>query len=366
MGHGWQRGVAGVSVALAVIVAAWLLYHGLRWSRGVGQGAALPPASPRTPPSVGQVTFLVAAWNAAAEIPAFVQAFRALSYPRKDLVLCAGGRDGSLNVARALEGADLVVVEQGPGEGKQRALRRGFPQVRGDVVYLTDVDCQPDDAAVDPLLRALGERGVEAATGIVRPLPNQASSPFVRAQWAITAFHASHASQIAAGLHGANAAVYRTALGRSGGFAQEAPSGTDYTLAKELLRGGATIAFCSASAMPTSYPENLPVYVRKQARWLRNVAVLGARYGAWGEVRAVVITMLIPCVIIMLLIGGLWYWESAALAVMLLLHSFLNRLYYLRFNGQHGFQGAAETVVADLLAALLASQQALRRQMNWS
>lgn len=357
-----------MSVALAVIVAAWLFYHAVRWLRGVGQDAAMSLAPPGPPPSVGQVTFLVAAWNAAAEIPVFVQAFRALSYPRKDLVLCAGGRDGSMAVARALEGADLAVVEQGPGEGKQRALRRGFPQVRGDVVYLTDVDCQPDDAAVDPLLRALGEEGVDAATGGIRPLRKEESNPFVRAQWGIERFNARRSGPRTSGLRGANAAVRHGALEVSGGFAQDATSGTDYTLAKELARHGVVIAFCPASEMPTGFPLTLGSYVRKQTRWLRNVAILGARYRAWGEVRGVAVTMAFPVVVLALLLLGLWRWPFAGLGLLLLLHALLNRLRYLRSADlpPSGVFGAAATVLGDLVAAVLAASETLRGRLTWS
>ncbi len=355
-----------MSLALLVVATAWILYQGWRWLGGARGGAPAQDAQPEAPAAVGHVTFLVAAWNAAEEIPAFVRAFRALSYPDKDLVLCAGGRDGSLEVARALAGPDLTVVEQRPGEGKQRALRRGFPLARGEVVYLTDVDCRPTDAAVEPLLRAVGA-GAQAATGIVRPLPEQEGNPFVLTQWAIVRFQARRAGPTSTGMHGANSVVRRSALEASGGFRQDAPSGTDYTLAKEFLRQGVTIAFRADSEMPTGYPDGLRIYVRKQARWIRNVAVLGAHYRAWGEVRSVATTMALPYGIFVLLLAGLWHWQMAGLGVLLLLHAFLNRMRYVRAAGARASaSGAAGTVAGDLLAALVATRQTLRSQMTWS
>ena len=355
-----------MSLALLVVATAWILYQGWRWLGGARRSAPAQDAQPGATAAVGHVTFLVAAWNAAEEIPAFVRAFRALSYPDKDLVLCAGGRDGSLEVARALAGPDLTVVEQRPGEGKQRALRRGFPLVRGEVVYLTDVDCRPTDAAVEPLLRAVGA-GAQAATGIVRPLPEQEQNAFILAQWAIIRFQARRAGPTVPGLHGANSVVCRAVLDATGGFAQDAPSGTDYTLAKELLLRGTTIAFRADSEMPTGYPDGLRIYVRKQARWLRNVAVLGSRYRAWGEVRSVGTTMAFPFGVLVLLLAGLWHWQVAALGVLLLLHAFLNRVRYVRAAGvRASASGAAGTVAGDLLAAMLAARQTLRSQMTWS
>jgi cellulose synthase/poly-beta-1,6-N-acetylglucosamine synthase-like glycosyltransferase len=357
-----------MSLALAVVVGFWALYQLWRWlGTAPGRPAGGATAEAGAPPAVGRVSFLVAAWNAAAEIPAFVAAFRALSYPDKELVLCAGGRDGSLAVARALEGPDLRVLEQLPGEGKQRALRKAFPLAQGDVLYLTDIDCRPNDAAVLPLLRALAA-GAEAATGGIRPLSAQEGSAFVRAQWAIERVNAQRTGLRSSGLRGANAAVRRRAVEASGAFAQEAPSGTDYTLAKELARQGVAIAFCRDSEMPTGFPDALGTYVRKQARWLRNVALLGARYGAWGEVRGVALTMALPCVIGALLLLGIWRWPLAGLGLLLLLHALINRLRYLRAGElpRGGLGGAAATVAGDMAAALVACGQTLRGRLTWT
>lgn len=349
-----------------VLIGAFALLHLVLWRR------VRPPGEPPHDilvlgEDVPMVSFLVPAWNAAADTAPFVAAFRRLSYPRKELLLGIGGDDGGLEAARGLAGDDVRVFEQPPGTGKQRMLRRLYPHARGEIVYLTDIDCRPDDAAVTPLLARLLDGDQQVATGSIRPLDGQLALPFVRTQWAIERVVAGQSGDIVSGLRGANAALTRAALDASGAFAQEASSGTDYTLAKELGRGGYAIAYLARSEMPTAYPGDVGTYVKKQARWLRNVLVLGMRYGAWGEVRGVAVTLALPFVLLLLLLLGVWLPPLALLALLFVAHATLNRLRYARAGGiAVSWSAAVSTLIADLGAGLLATSQIVRGRMTWS
>jgi cellulose synthase/poly-beta-1,6-N-acetylglucosamine synthase-like glycosyltransferase len=349
-----------------LLLAAFALYHLAQWRRirpyiGPAVGEAAEPTS------APLISFLVPAWNAVDDLPAFVAAFRALGYPNKELLLGIGGDDGGLDAAHTLAGDDVRVFEQHPGTGKQRMLRQLYPHARGELIYLTDIDCRPDDGAVAPLILALLAGNDEVVTGSIRPLDEQQDRPFVRTQWAIERVVALQTGESSSGLRGANAALTRTALDASGGFAQEAASGTDYTLAKELTGRGYRIAYRPQSEMPTAYPGDVGTYTRKQARWLRNVALLGVRYGAWGEVRGVAVTLALPFVLIALLLLGTWLPLLALLALLLVAHATLNRLRYARAGGIVVPAGAAlSTLLADLGAGLLATSQIVRGQITWS
>lgn len=352
-----------VYVGIAVVFAA---FHGFRWAHA--NRMVQPPNSPwKAPDDAPLVSFLVPAWNAAEDILPFVTSFSELCYPHKELVVCAGGHDRSFEVAQALRRADLIVVEQHSGEGKQGALRKSFPLCRGEIIYLTDIDCRPTDEAVLPMLERLALGDIDAVNGRTCPLPWQRSSALPRALWAIERVGAPGTDEVSRGLCGANAALWRSSVVRSGAFGHDAPTGTDYTLAKELLRVGGSIALVRRSEMPTEFPKGVGAYIRKQARWLRNVFSLGLRYREGAEVKSAAITLSIPFMILLLLILGIWWRLSAFLAVLAMLHAALNRLLYGKVSGIGlGPFSSAVSFLGDAAAGLLAVFQIIRKDTSWS
>lgn len=355
-------------IPLLIVLVTFAGYHALRWSRPphwyhipVGQ----PPASSPDPNEL-KVSFLVPAWNAADDLLEFIQAYRALSYPTKELVLCTGGHDGSFEVAKRYEAADIRVIEQRSGWGKQRSLRESFPLSSGSIIYLTDIDCRPTDAAVQAVLQPL-LMGAAVATGSIKPLSDQLTNPMVVAQWSIERFGAVRTGGVSTGLRGANAALTRAALEATGSFVQDAPSGTDYTLARELSRHTYKIVYVASSEMPTEFPGSLGLYVRKQARWLRNVFVLGARYRVWGEVARATLTFAVPFVLLGLLAAALQHWQFACVLLLLIAHAILNRFHYARVSGVRvTLGGVFETFVGDLGAACRGALEVLRGRPVWS
>src|SRR5207247_1198210 len=115
---------------------------------------------------------LVAAWNEAAGIARHVQSVLALRYPDLDFVLCAGGPDGTCEQARLAMSGRGTLLEQAPGEGKQRALRRCLAASTGDIVYLTDADCVLDDQSFERVIARIVD-GDPAATGRCCPYPEE-------------------------------------------------------------------------------------------------------------------------------------------------------------------------------------------------
>ena len=116
-------------------------------------------------PELPLVSVLVAAWNEAAHINRHIESFLALRYPNKELVLCAGGNDGTLDLAYACAGPQVELLPQAPGEGKQRALARSFHQARGEVIFLTDADCELADEPFERTLWPVIGYGEQVATG---------------------------------------------------------------------------------------------------------------------------------------------------------------------------------------------------------
>ncbi len=312
------------------------------------------------------VSFLVPAWNAARDIPEFVDSFERLTYSRLELVLCVGGMDGSFDIASRCSGPKITVIPQLAGEGKQRALERSYVLCKGEIIYLSDIDCRPDNDVVAGLLNPLLERRVEVATGSCRPLDRQLNNPFVMAQWSVQKANDARSFGEVRGLLGRNAALRREVVDATGGFRTPAPTGTDYTLAKEVLRRGFRIWCVPQSAMPTELPDNASIYIHKQARWIANVLRIGWRYRAYREVRSAAVTVMMPMGLTILVgLGFVWHLMWTLLTV-LALQSLFNRMVYQRLSGMPVELTAIwRHFWADQLAALAAGVMVVRRQWVW-
>jgi cellulose synthase/poly-beta-1,6-N-acetylglucosamine synthase-like glycosyltransferase len=245
------------------------------------------PALPATP----RVSILVAAWNESRFIERHINSVLGLSYPNTEYVLCAGGTDGTFEIARAYASSSVIVLQQLPGEGKQRALQRAFEQSTGEIVFLTDADCLLDDENFERTIQPIVYGKEFATSGDSMPLPEQLTGAlFSRYQWAVQEYAAAHAGAYLDSLLGRNAAVHRAVLGDVAEFRGDVPTGTDYHLGKRLRRAGYAIRHVPHSLVRTDYPSDLRVYIRQQRRWLRNVVLLGAQSGSWHEVRQAVLT----------------------------------------------------------------------------
>ncbi len=234
-----------------------------------------------------KVSVLVAAWNEAEIIQEHIASFLTLRYFPKELVLCAGGDDGTFGLAYPYTGEQVTVIKQSLGEGKQKALRKTLVLADGEIILLTDADCLFADESFEKVLAPVVNEGEVVATGTIQPLSQQRSSPFVLHRWfneIWTMAHTSRRRKYVTGVMGANTAIRRDVLEKVGGFEMDVPSGTDYHLAKVLLERGYRIRYVPESAVYTLYTDSLASYCHQQSRWLRNVVMHGLRFGAYDEV----------------------------------------------------------------------------------
>jgi cellulose synthase/poly-beta-1,6-N-acetylglucosamine synthase-like glycosyltransferase len=235
------------------------------------------------------VSVLVPAWNAAATLDRCLASLLAIDHPPSEVIVCAGGNDGTWEIAeRAAEAHPqrITLIAQRAGEGKQGALRDCLARARGNILYLTDADCVVPPDTLQRLAKVVTAGEADAATGRYDPLPEQVDDPWVRHQWATLLAGNRGRSAEATGLTGANSAISRAAAEAAGGFREAVSIGTDYHLAKTLLRAGRRIRFVPAPVQ-THYPEGLRPYVRQQSRWLRNILIHGPRFAEWSRVFAV-------------------------------------------------------------------------------
>mgnify|MGYP005841100079 CR=1 FL=1 len=315
---------------LALALGFW---HLRLWRRDrarlAGQAAASECSLNQTP----LVSVLVPAWNEADNLPAHIAAFESLTYPAKELILCAGGADGSYDIACQRANERIQVLQQAAGEGKQSALRRSLQLARGDVIFLTDADCLLTEISFNCTLAPIINECDVVTTGGYAPLPAQRGNAFVRTQWYIDVYTRAGSPDYVEGLIGRNAAVTRAALLDVGAFDEPVPIGTDYFLARKLVQAGRRVRFVHASRVETEFKTTIAGYLRQQSRWLRNILLHGRTFGASAQARSAMIQCVIGLGIAAFPLTfpvtgwfGVGVWGAA------LLHGTLARWRYLRFG----------------------------------
>jgi cellulose synthase/poly-beta-1,6-N-acetylglucosamine synthase-like glycosyltransferase len=239
------------------------------------------------------VSVLLPAWNEGATLGRCLDAFAALDWPELEVIVCAGGRDGTAEIARTYVERypeRFTVIEQASGEGKQAALRRSYALAAGSVIYLTDADCVVPVETFEQLVEAVGPDGADATTGPAEPFPEQRESSWVRHQWATVRAVDRARPRESNGILGRNCAVRRDAVDAAGAFDEPVRIGTDYHFAKMLIATGRTIHFVAAPVQ-THYAEHFGDYLGQQSRWLRNILLHGPRFDAGPEIVSVMRTI---------------------------------------------------------------------------
>lgn len=290
----------------------------------------------QAPPDIKEgplVSVLVAAWNEVETIEDHIRSFLTLRYPKKELILCAGGEDGTLGLAERMAGeGEIQLFPQEAGEGKQSALRRAYERASGEVVYLTDADCCIDDGAFERLLAEV-VAGEAAATGTCDPPTRQREHPYVLLRWYTDLFSQRPHERYITGLLGRNSMLQRSVLDVVGAFEPEVQTGTDYELAKRLLASGHRIRNVVDSAVQSPLPDGPGEFWLPQSRYLRNVVVHGLRYRAYREVLGALVPSLIGAVMVGLPVMGMFLHPAfAGLWGLLWAHVLLSRLRYIRFG----------------------------------
>lgn len=315
------------------------LWNGYRWRQDRALALRLRGKKPESVSlrAWPKVSVLVAAWNEAHIIRKHIESFLRLRYPNKELILCAGGDDGTYQIACQYTGQEVVVLQQQAGEGKQRALRRGFERMSGDIIFLTDADCVLDDESFGQTIAPIAHNEEKAATGWVKPLDTQLRNPYVAYLWSTQQYWIARSPEYIQGLQGGNAALERQTLKQLGGFDADVATGTDYYLANLLIASGRRIRSVPGSLMRTRYHTRLSDYCRQRSRWARNNILHAARFRVWRivrrELRASIVALFV--VVVPLSVGGLsrFVWSLWGLVLVQLLLIRLRMLLFVKLYG---------------------------------
>jgi cellulose synthase/poly-beta-1,6-N-acetylglucosamine synthase-like glycosyltransferase len=271
---------AGFALVGAVNLSRWQKDKAAADRLAAAEAEPVPDFFEQTP----KVSFLVPAWNEAEYIQVSLASILALRYPNKELVVCAGGNDGSYTIAKQFSGPRVIILEQMPGEGKQGALRHCFEHSTGEVIFQTDADCLLDDITVERTLAPILTEGESVTTGYWQPFDEDKDKPLVAFQWASHLRYQGGMGRYVENLDGRNSGIKREALTRAGGYQNEAAIGTDYVLSRKLSACGYSIRSVLSSRVQTEYPVDIKTYLKQGSRWFRNRLVQGIHYKHWLDV----------------------------------------------------------------------------------
>ena len=263
---------------LLVVGCAWLGWQ--LWQRRhadqcwiAGQTSVPPLPALASWPTQPVVSVLVAAWNEEAYLADFLCSFAALTYPHKELILCAGGSDQTYQIAQQWTGCAITLLSQQEGEGKYQALQRSLAHARGTIIFLTDADCVLHDDSFQRLIYPLVTGSEAVVTGTFQPLLQQRRLPFVTAQWLMQQARQRRTTTTITYsnfLVGANSALTRTLVETCWQASLDNAIGEDYHLALEIQRRGIQIRQCLESQVQTRYPNTFHKYLMTKSRWHRS------------------------------------------------------------------------------------------------
>jgi cellulose synthase/poly-beta-1,6-N-acetylglucosamine synthase-like glycosyltransferase len=127
-----------------------------------------PVPAPTAPDAWPEVTIVVAARNAEADIGPKVRALLALDYPAdklRVLVASDGSTDRTAAVVRAIGDGRAAVLEIIEHVGKTTAVNRAVEQVQSDIIAFSDASTRWEPGSLKAMVAAVAPEGVGCASG---------------------------------------------------------------------------------------------------------------------------------------------------------------------------------------------------------
>jgi cellulose synthase/poly-beta-1,6-N-acetylglucosamine synthase-like glycosyltransferase len=249
----------------AVLLGAYALVVAIR-SIGRGRRAARSPRWPqsRLPERWPFASLIIPAWRDRPALENCLRTVRSLDYPAYEVIVVAGGDDGTYEAAvkAAAESQNVFAVEQLP-RGKNAALNQGLAEARGDVLVLLDADSEVESGWLQAMVAGLDE-GVSVTTGNYYPLRQTPIA--LLGDVAKVAEYEVRGRVILQGSGGI--ALRRDTLDTLGPFPEERVS-SDWDLDARVGLCGYRKAFVPGAVIRTHRPASLPQWWQNELRWRR-------------------------------------------------------------------------------------------------
>lgn len=111
------------------------------------------------------LSVVIPVYNERTWIQALIQRVQAVPFPKEIIVVDDCSTDGTRDILRTLEGADVRVIYQSVNQGKGAALREGFKHAAGSVVLVQDADLEYDPAEYPRLIQPILDNRADVVFG---------------------------------------------------------------------------------------------------------------------------------------------------------------------------------------------------------
>lgn len=251
--------------SIALIVAAGMLLQWLAASwRGV-QARRRPRWQKAGPPATWPpVSVIVPAWRERGTLESCLEALADVDYPSFEVVVVAGGPDGTLDAAQAACSRDrrMRAIPQRPA-GKNGAMNDGLRQTTGEIVVFLDADSRVSRNWLQELVAPLrGE--TMASTGNHVPL---LATPVTQHERMRNVLEYEVRGRVM--LQGSGSfALRREAFAIIGDF-PEGVYADDWDLTWRLVQHGLARAFARDAIVCSERPATLREWYQNELRWRR-------------------------------------------------------------------------------------------------
>jgi cellulose synthase/poly-beta-1,6-N-acetylglucosamine synthase-like glycosyltransferase len=244
------------------------LYALLSLSRGIWRGlraaANSSGSSSSQPEHWPFVSIIVPAWRDSAALKTCLLSLREVDYPSYEVIVVAGGPDGTYETACAAARHDhrIQVVEQLP-RGKNAALNQGIALASAAILVFLDADSELTPPWLKALVAALRD-GVAASTGNYKPLNETPVSLYGD----LAKVHEYQVRNRVILQGSGGIALRREALEAIGPFPEERVS-SDWDLDARLALHGYRKVFVPDAVIRSHRPATVRDWWRNELRWRR-------------------------------------------------------------------------------------------------
>jgi glycosyltransferase involved in cell wall biosynthesis len=192
------------------------------------------------------ISVIIPTFNEEKYLEPTLKALRNQSYRKKFEIIVAdgGSKDRTVRIARRY--ADKVVVT---GRGISRGRNAGALASKGDILVFIDADTIPHFNALEEFEKAVGKRGVVAATCIAIPISPRIDDFAI--YWAINNYEKMTIRAKSPHLFGWAFACRRAAFEKVGGFDESIEVGEDVDLSRRIAKVG-KVRFVEETMVMTS------------------------------------------------------------------------------------------------------------------